>query len=180
MSYELKTKKIELGTFLLIGEIQNSSIIDSLISFIKNNKENNSNCETAVQGHFTGFKSLVDNKNFHEFLKLIQPSIYKIYKKKFIIYEAWGNICELNDEILEHNHNGITAFCGIIYLTEGGPGTFFKNFNLTVKEKVGRYVLFHPLLLHSVEKNTENKERITIAFNMNEFKGWEKEKIKFI
>jgi ectoine hydroxylase-related dioxygenase (phytanoyl-CoA dioxygenase family) len=75
----------------------------------------------------------------------------------------------------------MTAFCGILYLSDNGPGTFFKDFDVTIEEKIGRYVLFHPLLLHSVEKNLKNKERITIAFNMYETKVWDKDKqIKWV
>jgi len=180
MNYELKTKEIILNTFLLTGEIQNECIINNLIDFVKNNKKKELYYKTHIKGHFTGFNSLIENQDFHYFLKSIQPSIYKIYKKHFIIHEAWGNVCELNDEVIEHTHWGTTAFCGILYLSDNGPGTFFKDFDITIDEKIGKYVLFHPLLLHSVKKNLKNKERITIAFNMNEYKGWEKENIQFI
>jgi hypothetical protein len=60
-----------------------------------------------------------------------------------------------------------------LYLTEGGPGTYFKEYDLLVEEEVGKYILFHPLLKHSVQKIENNIERITIAFNMNEVKTWE-------
>jgi hypothetical protein len=129
--------------------------------------------KTHVKGHFTGFKSLTQNNEFITFLKNIQENIKIIYRDNFIIQDAWGNICKIGEEVTEHNHGGITGFCGILYLTEGGPGTYFKEHDLLVKEEIGRYVLFHPLLKHSVKKIENDIERITIAFNMEETKNWE-------
>ena len=73
----------------------------------------------------------------------------------------------------EHDHRSTTAFCGILYLTEGGPGTYFKEYDLTINEEIGKYILFHPDLLHSVSKITNNIERMTVAFNMNRMISWE-------
>jgi hypothetical protein len=42
-----------------------------------------------------------------------------------------------------------------------------------VKEEIGKYILFHPSLKHSVQKIENDIERITIAFNMNEVKFWD-------
>ena len=176
MNINLQLKDITREAFILTGEINDTKIINNLIDFVKNNKKEELYHKTNVKGHFTGFTSLTYNEDFHAFLKLIQPSIYVIYKNNFVIQEAWGNICEFNDEVIEHDHKSITAFCGILYLTEGGPGTFFKDINITIEEKIGRYVLFHPLLLHSVEKNTTNLERITVAFNMNRLIPWDTNK----
>jgi hypothetical protein len=173
VNINLQLKDITRETFLLTGEINDNKIINNLIHFVKNNKDKELYHKTNVKGHFTGFTSLIHNEDFHSFLKLIKPPIQVIYKNNFIISEAWGNVCEFNDEVIEHDHRGTSAFCGILYLTEGGSGTFFKDFNITIEEKIGRYVLFHPFLLHSVEKNTTNFERITIAFNMNQVKPWD-------
>ena len=80
-----------------------------------------------------------------------------------------------DDKVRGHNHRGsIGAFCGIIYLSDQGPGTFFKELNFLLPEKTGRYVLFHPLLFHEVKKIENDIERLTIAFNCHEVLEWEK------
>jgi hypothetical protein len=181
MNYELKVKDISLETYLLIGEINDQNIISKLIDDVEKNKDENLSYKTHVKGHFTGFESLILNNNFHDFLKLIQPYIYAVYNKNFIIKNAWGNIITKGEEVTEHNHRDVSAFCGILYLTEGGPGTYFKEYDLTIEEKIGRYVLFHPMLSHSVKKIEDNIKRITIAFNMANISPWdEQSKITYV
>jgi len=173
MNFDLKVKDIFLETYILTGKINNLEIINNLINFIKNNKNKELSYKTHVKGHFTGFKSLTENTDFHNFLKLIQPYIKIIYQKNFIIQDAWGNICKQNEEVTEHNHQGVSAFCGILYLSNDGPGTYFKQYDLLVNEEIGKFVLFHPILQHSVKKIEKDQERITVAFNMFEVKDWE-------
>jgi len=173
MNFELKVKELPVETFLLIGKINNLQLINNLINFVKNNKDEKLSYQTKVKAHFTGFKSLIQNTDFINFLTIIQPTIKIIYNRNFIIEDAWGNLCKKNEEVIEHNHESITAFCGILYLTEGGPGTYFKGYDLNIEEEIGKYVLFHPLLLHSVKKIENDIERITVAFNMNKLKSWD-------
>jgi len=173
MNFELKVKEIIKETFILTGKINNEQLIKNLIDIIKKNKDENLSYKTNVKGHFTGFKSLIQNNEFITFLKIIQKNIQIICKDDFIIQDAWGNICKIGDEVTEHDHRGITNFCGILYLTEGGPGTYFKEYDLLVEEEIGKYILFDPFLKHSVKKIENDLERITIAFNMNVIKKWE-------
>lgn len=173
MNFDLKVKDIFLETYILTGKINNSEIINNLINFIKNNKNEELSYKTHVKGHFTGFKSLTENTDFYNFLKLIQPQIRMIYQDNFEISDVWGNICKNNEEVTEHNHRSVSAFCGILYLSEGGPGTYFKEHDLLIKEEIGKFVLFHPILFHSVSKINKDIERITCAFNMNAIKEWD-------
>lgn len=173
MNFELKVKEILKETYILTGKINNEQLIKNLIDTVRKNKDENLSYKTHVKGHFTGFRSLVQNNEFISFLKEIQGNIKIVYKENFIIHDAWGNICKIGEEVTEHNHEGINGFCGILYLTEGGPGTYFKEYDLLVKEEIGKYILFHPSLKHSVRKIENDIERITIAFNMNEVKEWE-------
>jgi hypothetical protein len=173
MSFELKVKDISLQTFILTGKINNSTIINNLIDIIKKTKDEKLSYKTNVKGHFTGFKSLVENIDFHNFLRLIKRQIKVVYSNDFIVKDVWGNICKLNEEVIEHEHGNISAFCGILYLSEGGPGTYFKEYDLTISEEIGKYVLFHPKLLHSVKKIDKNIERITLAFNMDGIRNWD-------
>jgi hypothetical protein len=173
MNFTLKVKEILKETYILTGKIKNEQLIENLINFVKNNKDENLSFKTNVKGHFTGFKSLVQNDDFITFLKNIEKNIKIIYKDNFLISDAWGNICKIGEEVTEHDHAGVTGFCGILYLTEGGPGTYFKEHDLLINEEIGKYILFSPILNHSVKKIENEIERITVAFNMNALKKWE-------
>ena len=117
MNFELKVKEISVETYILTGKINDQNIINNLKVTIKNTKDNELSYKTNVKGHFTGFKSLINNEDLHSFLKLIQPCIFTIYNKNFVISDAWGNICKKGGEIIEHDHGDHDfAFCGILYL----------------------------------------------------------------
>lgn len=162
---EILRKNISLDTFILIDEINNDSILNNLLKDINENKEYYHR-HTNVVGTHTKFNFLNENKNFHDFLKSIKKQIYSIYKENFIIESSWANIYNKNDYANMHNHKGSTAFSGILYLTDGpGPGTYFNDYDLTVHEKKGKFVLFHGHLSHEVKKFNYIKDRITIAFN---------------
>jgi hypothetical protein len=167
-------KKIELDTFILINEINDFELIDNLILNIREGiKTSTVSRKTNVKGEHTDFNYLVTNPNFHKFLKIIQPSIYKIYQRNFIIKNVWGNIYKENDYAQPHTHND-SAFCGILYCTDGpGPGTYFNQYDLNVSEKKGRFVLFDPKLLHEVKPYLYKEERITIAWNFSEIQSWD-------
>jgi hypothetical protein len=173
MNFNLMAKDINIETYILTGMLDDTDIINNLINFVKKNKDENLSYKTNVKGHFTCFQSLVQNKYFINFLEKIKKNIQIVYQDNFIINSAWGNICAFGEEITEHDHIGVTAFSGILYLTEGGPGTYFKEYDLNIEEKIGKYVLFSPILKHSVKKLEKNIERITVAFNMNQIKKWE-------
>lgn len=173
MNFELNVKEILKETYILTGKIKNEQLIENLINIVKKNKDEKLSYKTHVKGHFTGFKCLTDNNEFITFLKNIQENIKIIYKENFIISDVWGNVCKIGEEVTEHDHSSVNGFCGILYLTEGGPGTYFKEYDLLIKEEIGKYILFHPLLQHSVKKIENDIERITIAFNMNQIKEWE-------
>jgi hypothetical protein len=176
MNFELTVKEIKLETFMLTGRILDEKILNNLINAVKNNKDDILSYKTNVKGHFTGFKSLINNEDLHSFLKLIQPCIFTIYNKNFVISDAWGNICKKGGEIIEHDHGDHDfAFCGILYLSNGGPGTYFRDYDITINEEIGKYVLFHPKLLHCVKKIENDIDRITIAFNMGKIKDWDQD-----
>jgi len=172
MNYELSVKDLSIETYILTGKINNKKLIENLTEFVKNNKNEELSYKTHVKGHFTGFQSLINNSYFIDFLKEIEPNIKIVFKNNFMISEAWGNLCKINEEVTEHNHGGVNGFCGILYLTEGGPGTYFKEYNILVKEEIGKYILFHPYLNHNVEKIKKDIERITVAFNMSTINEW--------
>jgi hypothetical protein len=175
MNFELNVKEIKLETFILTSKITDKELINNLIDFVKKNKDEKLSYKTNVKGHFTGFESLVKNNLFITFLKSIQENIKIIYPFDFVIQSAWGTLCKKGEKVVEHNHGGVNCFCGILYLTEGGPGTYFKEYDLLIKEEVGKYILFHPRLNHEVKELQNDIERITIAWNMNKVKEWDHE-----
>jgi len=170
-------KHMVLNTFIYINEIEDLTLIDKLIESSKKELSNSTiSRKTNVKADRTDFESLKFNPLFHEFLTKIKKDIYKIFPYNFLIDSAWANFYKKEDYAEEHTHLGTTAFCGILYCTDGpGPGTYFSQYDLVVKEKKGRFVLFNPLLLHSVPKFNYQSERITIAFNMGEVKKWDYE-----
>lgn len=181
MEINLTTKILPFQTFLLIGKIKNQEIIEGLKKQIKEDiKISSLNHKTNVTGKISELHSLVHNEIFHNFLKIIKKEIHIIYQDNFIVKDAWGTLSKKGEEVLLHHHNAIRGFCGILYLTENGPGTKFPQYDLLVQEEIGKYVLFHPLLLHEVSKLEMDIERMTVAFNMVECKEWNdysKEKI---
>ena len=172
MIFNLQGKDIKIQTFLLTGKIKKNNIINNLIEIIKSKKNNDLYSKTNVKGHFTGFDSLNNNNFFIEFISEIKEFIQIVYPNNFTISNAWGNILNKGGEVIEHKH-GVNAFCGILYLTEGGPGTFFKEYDITIEEEIGKFILFHPMLNHKVNKIEKDIERITLAFNMDAVKEWE-------
>lgn len=173
MNFDLKVKEIKKETFILIGKINDQIIINNLINFIKNNKDENLSYKTNVKGCMTSFESLLNNIDFQNFLISIKNEINVIYNKNFKVTNAWGNILKIGDEVLEHGHKGSTAFCGLLYLSNDGPGTYFKEYDLLIKEEIGKFVLFNPMLLHSVSKIDKDIERITVSFNCVEIREWD-------
>lgn len=168
-------KKIELNTFILIDEIDDEDLINELIKDVKKGvKISSVNRKTNIIGEHTNFDYFVNNPKFHKFLQKIRSSIYKIYKKNFIVNNVWGNIySKPNDYAIEHDHEDAVV-CGILYCTnDSGPGTYFSQYDLLIKEKKGRFVLFHPQLLHEVKPYNYIDERITIAWNFSSIKKWQ-------
>lgn len=170
------SKKIEIDTQLVIGEINDLTLVDNIVKEIKTKLPLSTlTGKTSVKGLQTDFNALNDNVDFFNFLKMIEPSFKKICDKNFRIADVWGNIYNNQEHYcLPHSHFGDKGFCGILYCTDKpGPGTYFRQYDLTVEEKKGRYVLFTPIVTHEVKKFNYNKERITLAFNCKEIMPWE-------
>ena len=178
MNINLVAQDIPLQTFIAWGDIENKKILEDLKSdALKQiaNSDGKLNYKTNVKGKMTDWQSLANSPSLKNFIYSIKDEIKLIHTKSFILKEAWANLLKKDDKVRGHNHRGsIGAFCGIIYLSDQGPGTFFKELNFLLPEKTGRYVLFHPLLFHEVKKIENDIERLTIAFNCHEVLEWEK------
>ena len=151
--------------------IKDQNYIDSLIQEIKDNIDESYSYKSNVRGEKTYWKHFVKkSKNFKPVLDLLN---------QYVLYEAWGNILNKNDYVEEHNHfdsiltNRFVDTSGILYLTNHGPGTFFKDFNKIIKPQVGKIVVFDSKYLHSVKKCDTDKPRITLAFNGRKKESYE-------
>lgn len=178
IDYTMYCKPVDVHTFILVGKYNNEKIIKNLELDILNmtKKENSLDYRTNVKGKFTGWESLNDNIWLNQFLNENLGFAFRLYGKpiKFTLKSSWGNLCEKEeDEVKEHRHIPTDCFCGILYFDDYGPGTTFPEYDLTVREERGRFVFFHPQLLHRVEKFNYQKPRITCAFNCDFLREWD-------
>ena len=170
MDFDLHIKPIEKDSFILIGKINNHDLIQRLISDITlgTKSKKNSSYKTNVKGRMTRFKYFNSNNNFIKFLDLIRPNFKKVIQRDIRLKDSWGNILDKNDYVYIHNHHP-SSVSGILYLTEG-VSTYFPLYNKHIEAEVGKFVLFDPMLDHSVPKNKSSKKRYSLSFNF-ELKG---------
>lgn len=126
--------------------------------------------KTNVKGKMTDFKQFINEPLFLNILKECEIFFNTFNFKKMYLQDAWGNILEENEEVIEHDHGGCEV-SGVLYLTEGGSGTYFSEINKTIEEKIGKIIFFSSNIKHSVIKNKLHK-RYTLAFNFVESKEW--------
>ena len=82
----------------------------------------------------------------------------------FDSYDIWTNFAYKGDDNPTHNHAGFLS--GVIYYQNHNHPTIFDEYNIGYEGKDGTMVLFPSQVLHHVEPQTANKERITLAFNI--------------
>ena len=172
--YSLNVAKIEKWLFLLEYQFKDLSFVDILKKEI-DNKVGELDYKTNVRGRMTKFDAFVDNPIL---LKLLGECIHVtnvLSIKTSKITEAWGNILKKGEHVDSHTHDP-AIISGVLYLTEGGPGTHFPEFNKTVEEKIGKMVFFSGMATHNVLPTKLNKDRYTLAFNFYEIKPWENQK----
>ena len=96
----------------------------------------------------------------HRFYKL------RSWDGHFDGYDLWTNFAYKGDDNPTHNHAGVIS--GVIYYKNHNHPTLFDEYNTSYEGKDGTMVLFPARVMHHVEQQTANKERITIAFNIIE------------
>ena len=79
-------------------------------------------------------------------------------------YDIWTNFAYQGDDNPTHNHAGFLS--GVIYYKNHKHPTIFDEYNCAYEGLDGTMVMFPAGTLHHVEPQTENKERITLAFNI--------------
>ena len=79
-------------------------------------------------------------------------------------YDLWINYSYKGNYNPVHNHAG--AISGVIYL-ENEDNTIFINDNYTFNGNKGDMLLFPSNILHKVDVQKKDYERVTFAFNIN-------------
>ena len=79
-------------------------------------------------------------------------------------YDIWTNFAYKGDDNPQHNHAGFLS--GVIYYKNHRHPTVFDNYGVGYEGLDGTMVMFPSHVLHHVEPQTANKERITLAFNI--------------
>ena len=79
-------------------------------------------------------------------------------------YDIWTNFAYKGDDNPRHNHAGFLS--GVIYYKNHTHPTIFDEYNVGYEGKDGTMVMFPSSIWHHVEPQHQNKERITLAFNI--------------
>jgi uncharacterized protein (TIGR02466 family) len=116
-----------------------------------------------------------------EFAKTVFGHIYD----DLAISNSWLNIVEKDQQINLHKHTN-SYLSGVFYLTDGSPFTFYNVGNeafhfqpeslnpnnprvansFNVNPSRGVVLLFPSTMYHMVQRSDEDKERISLAFNI--------------
>ena len=81
-------------------------------------------------------------------------------------YDIWTNFAYKGDDNPAHNHGGFLS--GVIYYKNHNHPTVFDQYGCAYEGLDGTMVMFPSTVIHHVEPQTANKERITLAFNITE------------
>ena len=79
-------------------------------------------------------------------------------------YDIWTNFAYKGDDNPTHNHAGMLS--GVIYYKNHTHPTIFDEYGVAYEGKDGTMVMVPSSVLHHVEPQHQNKERITLAFNI--------------
>ena len=80
-------------------------------------------------------------------------------------YDIWTNFAYKGDDNPQHNHAGMLS--GVIYYKNHNHPTIFDEYNVGYEGLDGTMVMFPSQVLHHVEKQVVDTERITLAFNIS-------------
>ena len=79
-------------------------------------------------------------------------------------YDIWTNFAYKGDDNPSHNHAGLLS--GVIYYKNHSHPTIFDEYNFGYEGKDGTMVMFPSQVIHHVEPQVVDSERITLAFNI--------------
>jgi len=161
--------KIKIDYLFIQGalDIDSDYFINEINKGIK--EKENENFKTNVKGLMTSWEYFNNNANF---LKVILPlfdyldSLKNI--KEYYLHGAWGIKEGFSNYTHEHDHgHEPNYFSGIIYLNDHTQTLLFPQIKLKFKPILNSFVLFSSFLKHKTIRNTSNKEKYAISFNLN-------------
>jgi len=79
-------------------------------------------------------------------------------------YDMWVNFAYYENKNPFHSHSGNLS--GVIYYQNHNHPTIFPEYDLQYEGTNGTMILFPSDVLHGVEPQKKNEERITLAFNI--------------
>ena len=89
---------------------------------------------------------------------------FKRFLGHFDGYEMWTNFSNKGDSNPRHDHGGWLS--GVIYYKNHGHPTYFNGLDVEYEGKDGTMIMFPSNTVHSCKEQTEDEERITLAFNL--------------
>jgi|VirMetMinimDraft_7_1064189.scaffolds.fasta_scaffold09176_7 hypothetical protein len=166
-------KQVETTTNLFLCERQLQGLdVEYFIDKIKKNINENISYETNVRNKMTNWNCFINDVAIEKIFANMNSLVSILKLPSLKLDNCWGTWSSNYVETYQHKHTP-SMMSGVLYLTEGGPGTFFPQFNINIKEKIGKLVFFHGDTLHMVKKHKLKKDRFLISFNFNELKFWE-------
>ena len=149
--------------------------------------------EGVIKSNCSGWQSkeFIDNPRFPNLLEnILDKSIYQFFRKKLTVTDWWININCPNSYNMQHTHPG-AHFSGVYYLQvpENSGNIYFPNpwsfasayeleayteefktkahqhFFQIIKPKEGMLLVFPSHLVHGVDLNKSEEDRISISFN---------------
>ncbi len=162
-------EKIEVPYFFYEGKfekIDSNYFIEKINEGIK--LYDNQSHKTNISGFMTAWNFF--DKDI-ELDKLLWPILdvvdSDIQKQRYFVRESWGFKLGMGNYTSQHNHTKDNIFAsGVIYLNEHEQLLEFKDIGKKIKPEVGTVALFSSFLNHGCIRNTCEKEKYGISFNL--------------
>ena len=193
MNDPLEMKKLRAGCPVMIADIP-KQIQKELDGWIKESRKFKDHPLAALKAHENVGYLTMDGKKHNSYQcsispRLIEESFWlawvlrltakywgmgknhrefslRKWNGHFDSYDIWTNFAYKGDDNPSHNHAGFLS--GVIYYKNHTHPTIFDHYNVAYEGKDGTMVMFPANVLHHVEPQHQNKERITLAFNIAE------------
>jgi len=132
--------------------------------------------KTNVRAEMTSWESVLGRENLKFFFKKVADIVMIIYKMRdpspnheqnLTFFNSWAMKHNKNDYTKNHIH-GSRMFSGSYNCLVPNSEQYmhFPDFMGNVQLKSNQLIFFHGLAKHSVNKNTSDKPRYSLAFNM--------------
>ena len=168
-----ESKKFNNSPLGVLKAHENAGYLGSYSSLLGNEKKHNS-YQCSISPHLIEqsfwlawvlrlSKKYWGGERRHRLFKL------RSWSGHFDGYDIWTNFAYKGDDNPTHNHAGFLS--GVIYYKNHNHPTIFDQYDCAYEGLDGTMVMFPSSVLHHVEPQTVNKERITLAFNIVETHG---------